>query len=62
MALHVIPVGDLIAHTASDECPCTPVNMPAERPDGSFGWLAIHHSLDGREWQERADRGATSHP
>jgi hypothetical protein len=49
---HVVPVGDLIDHDTERECVCGPVTEPAERGDGSIGWLAVHHSLDGRELQE----------
>ena len=47
--LHVSPVGDLIDHTADDDCPCGPRTEPVQREDGSMGWVVVHHSLDGRE-------------
>lgn len=48
--VHVLPVSDLIEHDeVGDDCPCGPTVEPVERQDGSFGWLIIHHSLDGRE-------------
>jgi hypothetical protein len=50
--LHVHPLDDLIEHTLDDECPCIPEDRPVEREDGSVGWLAVHHSLDGRERYE----------
>ena len=50
-ALHVIPVGDLTAHT-DDDCPCGPRTDPVRREDGSMGWVVVHHSLDGRETRE----------
>lgn len=51
--VHVYPVNDLIEHnTYSDECVCGPTVEPVERKDGSYGWLIIHHSLDGRENHE----------
>lgn len=55
MALHVLPVGDLIDHTTSDDCPCGPRAEAVHRGDGSYGWLIVHHSLDGREEFEPAD-------
>lgn len=52
--VHVYPVDDHIEHDCSgDDCPCGPTTEPAERPDGSYGWLVVHHSLDGREQAER---------
>ena len=48
-AVHVEPVDDLIEHEDTDECICGPTVEPVPRDDGSFGWLVIHHSLDGRE-------------
>lgn len=53
--VHVLPTADLITHT-HDECPCGPLTVPVPRPDGSVGWLVVHHSLDGRE---RAETGPT---
>jgi hypothetical protein len=53
--VHVFPVNDLIAHeTAGDTCICGPATEPVERDDGSYGWLIVHHSLDGREESEAA--------
>lgn len=51
-ALHVTPVGDLIAHTSDDDCLCGPEAKPIKRGDGSIGWIVVHHSLDGREAAE----------
>jgi len=51
-AIHVMPVGDLIEHATTEDCPCGPRCEPVERDDGSFGWLHVHHSLDGREASE----------
>jgi hypothetical protein len=45
--LHVHPLGDVIAHEMSDDCPCVPEQRPV-----TGGWLAVHHSLDGRETGE----------
>lgn len=50
--LHVVPVGDLIAHTSDDDCACGPTAKPVQRDDGSISWLMVHHSLDGRELPE----------
>lgn len=48
--VHVFPVADLIDHDLDgDECVCGPTTEPVERPDGSFGWVLVHHSLDGRD-------------
>lgn len=53
--VHVIPVNDLIEHlTDGSGCPCGPTDDPVERDDGSYGWVAIHHPLDGREMAEQA--------
>lgn len=59
-AMHVLPVNDLIEHDNSGaiECPCGPTTEPVPRPDGSFGWLVTHHSLDGRELSEPDRRDA----
>ena len=51
--VHVLPVNDLIVHDQEgDNCPCGPNVEPVEREDGSFGWLYVHHALDGREFNE----------
>lgn len=49
--LHVTPVGDLIEHDTSmdGECVCMPTDTPVAQEDGVIRWLAVHHSLDGRE-------------
>ena len=47
--LHVVPVDDLIEHDTIGECACGPTDQPVKRDDGSIGWIAAHHSLDGRE-------------
>ncbi len=47
--LHVIPVSDLIDHQPTETCLCGPTSEPVKRDDGSVGWVAVHHSLDGRE-------------
>ena len=49
--VHVVPVGDLVSHTA-DDCWCGPRVEPVFRDDGSNGWLHTHHSIDGRELDE----------
>jgi hypothetical protein len=51
-AVHTVPVNDLIEHETSPDCLCGPECEPVERDDGSFGWLYVHHSLDGREERE----------
>ncbi|MGW2550696.1 hypothetical protein [Streptomyces sp. NPDC001635] len=52
--LHVIPVDDAIEHDTSvgGQCVCGPTERPEKRDDGSVGWIAVHHSLDGRELHE----------
>ncbi len=52
MSLHVVPVGDLIEHETTDDCLCGPRSEPVVREDGSYGWVVVHHSLDGREKEE----------
>jgi hypothetical protein len=47
-------VKDLIEHlTDGTDCPCGPTDKPVARDDGSYGWVALHHSLDGRELHEQ---------
>lgn len=51
--VHVYPLRDLIEHeTCGDDCACGPRIEPVQRDDGSYGWLIVHHSLDGREQHE----------
>ena len=51
--VHVLPIGDLIEHEEiGDGCVCGPQMEPVARADGSYGWLTVHHSLDGRELSE----------
>jgi hypothetical protein len=49
--VHVFPINDLVEHQVDDGggCTCGPRVEPVERDDGSYGWLVVHHSLDGRE-------------
>lgn len=50
--LHVHPASDLVEHdTSTDQpdCVCGPEVQPVQRDDGTYGWLLVHHSLDGRE-------------
>lgn len=54
-AAHVYPIKDLIEHdTDTDDCTCGPRIEAVKREDGSIGWVAVHHSLDGRELTEQA--------
>lgn len=57
---HVWPLNDLINHAVDgeDDCPCGPQAQPVERPDGSIGWVVMHHSLDGREAHEDSSQQA----
>lgn len=51
--VHVYPTNDLIEHdTNGGDCICGTTTEPVEREDGSYGWLELHHSLDGRERHE----------
>lgn len=51
--IHCYPTNDLIEHdTDGDDCICGPAMEPVERADGSYGWVIVHHSLDGREHAE----------
>jgi len=53
VSVHVSPNNDLIEHDLeTDDCVCIPRVQPVKRDDGSFGWVIIHHSLDGREIRE----------
>lgn len=47
--IHVVPVDDLVEHECGEECVCGPQTEPVEHEDGSFGWVLVHHALDGRE-------------
>jgi hypothetical protein len=53
--VHVRPLGDLIEHELTDECPCGPESRREVFEDGSDGWLIVHHSLDSREKEEREE-------
>lgn len=50
--LHVVPVGDLIEHDTDGECVCGPTDTPVEDDEGAIRFMAVHHSLDGREQKE----------
>jgi hypothetical protein len=52
---HVVPVNDLVDHEVED-CICGPRTECVERPDGSIGFVVVHHSLDGRERWDRMAR------
>lgn len=45
--VHVVPISDLVDHEP-ENCLCGPRAEPVKRPDGSYGWLIVHHALDGR--------------
>ena len=57
---HVVPLGDLIEHDLTDDCMCGPRQQLVKIADGSDGWLVVHHSLDGREEQERKNAATES--
>lgn len=51
--VHVYPTRDLIEHeTEGDDCACGVTLEAVPCDDGSFGWVVLHHSLDGREKHE----------
>lgn len=50
--VHVLPVADVVEHPMSDDCVCDPTTEAVQRADGSYGWIVVHHSLDGREATE----------
>ncbi len=50
--VHVTPRNDLIDHNVDDDCACGPRTEPVRRGDGSYGWVVVHNSLDGREQAE----------
>lgn len=50
--MHIMPRGDLIEHDAADECICGPSVEGRPDEEGSYRWLVVHHSLDGREGHE----------
>lgn len=55
--VHVYPERDLVEHdTDSDECVCGPTVEAVPDDEGGFGWLLLHHSLDGRELTEPQGR------
>lgn len=49
---HFVPASDVVEHTLTDECICGPRSEAIRRADGSFGWIAVHNSIDGREFSE----------
>ena len=50
--VHVHPLGDLLEHDLTEDCPCGPAPRLATGQGGPDGWLIVHHSLDGRETRE----------
>lgn len=55
--MHVYPLNDLVEHEFTDECVCGPRSEAVRRDDGSYGWVVIHSSLDGREARKSAVGG-----
>ena len=50
---HVMPLRDHIDHETSDECACGVTMDPVKDEEtGAMNWVAVHHSLDGRELDE----------
>lgn len=50
----VIQAGDW----SDESCACSPRTEHVPSENGPDGWVVVHHSLDGREHQERAQSGA----
>lgn len=48
---HVLPIEDERSHLPED-CSCNPRTEVVPRDDGSYGWLVVHNSFDGREKYE----------
>lgn len=51
--MHVVPDRDIVDHEP-DDCMCGPRTEPMQREDGSYGWMVVHSSLDGREFRNAA--------
>jgi len=51
MIVDVMPRNDLIDHTHGIECTCWPTLLHVN-VDNTVSWIAVHHSLDGRERYE----------
>lgn len=49
--VHVEPINDLVEHVDHD-CICGPTTEVYKREDGGYGFVVVHHSLDGRENNE----------
>lgn len=49
MSAHVVPRDDLAEHELTADCPCGP-----DIDTSDDGDLWVHHSIDGREADERA--------
>ena len=49
---HVVPVGDHVEHDANQNCICGPTAQSQYRDDDTVYLLWVHHSLDGREFEE----------
>lgn len=49
---HHIPNGDLIDHQPDEHCICGPTHR-SDMTSGTLRWNVWHHSLDGRETDER---------
>lgn len=54
MAMHVLPVNDIVEHVTNDECVCGPTSEAVKRDNGSIGWVVVHHAVDGREDDEQS--------
>lgn len=52
--MHVVPLGDIVAHDTDGELPCVcgPSSEWIVGQYGAHGKVVVHHSLDGRErWE-----------
>ena len=50
MAIHVLPINDLIEHEETSTCPCRP---KVEMENGEM--IVIHNAMDNREIVEQAE-------
>lgn len=52
--MHCLPLNDVIAHVADDSCLCGPQTQMWHDEDGDLNFTEVHHSLDAREYREKA--------
>lgn len=51
-AMHVMPRGDLVAHTPARDCVCGPETRVVTDGGVPVALVVLHPSLDGRELRE----------